>query len=144
MAGDQQGTLGDGRKIKVTTKLYIFDPHPLTYPDGRFMVGFAGGTNDKIMVSDFFSFPERFPDGPPDLYNKDEFQGLVLTEKKEIFYFYHPAHWIRVNQPWFAIGSGAAGAMGAMHMGATPLDAVKVASKIDSFTGMGFKELYFD
>lgn len=142
MAGDQQGTLGDGRKIKVTTKLYMFDPNPLTYEYGRFMVGFAGTTNDKIVVSDFFMFPEKF-DGPPALSAPDEFQGLVLTEKKEIFYFYHPAHWVRVNQPWFAIGSGAAAAMGALHMGATPLEAVKAASKVDSFTGMGFKTLDF-
>lgn len=143
MACDLQGTLGDGRKVKVTTKLYMFDPHPLTYDGGRYIIGFAGTTNDKIRVSDFFMFPEKFPDGPPQLETPDDFQGLVLTERKEIFYFYSPAHWIRVNQPWFSIGSGASAAAGAMHMEATPLEAVKAASKVDSYTGLGFKTMDF-
>jgi len=35
----------------------------------------------------------------------------------------------------FAIGSGSEFALGAMHAGATPLEAIRIASKLDIYTG---------
>lgn len=41
----------------------------------------------------------------------------------------------KVTEEFTAIGSGHHAALGALHMGATPAEAVRIASKIDCFTG---------
>lgn len=40
-----------------------------------------------------------------------------------------------IIEPFYAIGSGAKAALGAMHMGATAYQAVCIAAKIDPYTG---------
>lgn len=64
---------------------------------------------------------------------------LVLTEDKKLFTFQNPTKWIMVNQPFYAVGSGMNYAMAAMECGKSPIEAVKIASKFDRSTGMGFK-----
>ncbi len=40
-----------------------------------------------------------------------------------------------VTDPFYALGTGAQAALAAMHMGATPPEAVRIAAKIDPNTG---------
>jgi ATP-dependent protease HslVU (ClpYQ) peptidase subunit len=54
-------------------------------------------------------------------------EGLFEVDK----YF----RWIEVPEAFYAVGSGAAAALGAMYMGANAEEAVKVAKDIDVFTG---------
>lgn len=71
---------------------------------------------------------------PPRPKTKDV-TALVLTPKGKILCFdsYHTFYEIR--DPFTAIGSGAAAAMGALHAGATPQQAVRIASRVDAATG---------
>jgi hypothetical protein len=45
-----------------------------------------------------------------------------------------------VNEPFFAIGSGAPFAQTSMLLGWTPKEAIAAATKLDPMTGMGIKE----
>jgi ATP-dependent protease HslVU (ClpYQ) peptidase subunit len=66
---------------------------------------------------------------------------LMLTNRKEFFHATTLSNWMLINQPFFAIGSGMQFAIAAMEAGKTPYEAVKIASKHDPHTGMGFNQL---
>lgn len=68
----------------------------------------------------------------PKMTNVD---ALVLTRDGRILCFDQDESFFEINDPFAAIGSGAQAALGAMHMGATPQKAVRVASKVDPATG---------
>ncbi len=138
MACDLQFTnLNTGMKFKGKTKIYKFNANPLTYNDCDFMVGFAGSASDVIAVAEFFSMPEAF-DKPPKVSGMG---GLVLTQKGDIFTFDHYSKWLMVNQEYMSIGSGSLVALGAVAAGSSPKEAIKIASKLDAYTGMGIKVL---
>lgn len=139
MACDLQGTIGEQQKLKMHTKIYKFNPHPLTYPKCRFMIGFAGSVDDIITVSDFFYNPEGYADSK----HSGSVQGLVLTEKGEMFYMTTPDKWLKLKDKVFAIGTGATTALGALNVGASPKEAVLAACKVDPFSGMGVKTFKF-
>lgn len=137
MYGDLQFTQpSNGFKFKGSTKVYKFDAHELTYEDSDFIVGFAGTASDIITVTTFFLAPEMFLKRPPRV---KDLSGLVLTAKGDLFLFDDYTKWLAIKEPFAAIGSGAQVALGAMHAGASPKEAVKVAMKHDAFTGMGIK-----
>jgi ATP-dependent protease HslVU (ClpYQ) peptidase subunit len=136
IAGDLQYTNANtGLKWKGNPKVFKFQAHPNIYTVD-FMVGFAGTASDIIGISSFFSKPDKF-EKPVFI---DTIMGLVLTEKGELFVFdADPLKWIKIKSQFYAIGSGANIAMGALACGKTPQEAVKLASKYDSYTGMGIK-----
>lgn len=69
---------------------------------------------------------------PPDM---EEVDALVLTKDGRILCFNHHTAFFEITNRFTAIGSGAAAALGAMHAGADPQAAIKIASKVDMFTG---------
>lgn len=44
-------------------------------------------------------------------------------------------HWIEIEEPYFAAGSGATAALGALHAGASAIEAVAAAIKTDPYSG---------
>jgi ATP-dependent protease HslVU (ClpYQ) peptidase subunit len=64
----------------------------------------------------------------------DEFTGLLLDENG-LYEYESPLVPIRIEGEFWAIGSGAQAALGAMRMGANPAEAVKIACAIDPFCG---------
>jgi ATP-dependent protease HslVU (ClpYQ) peptidase subunit len=134
MACDLQMTLSGTQKTKCKTKVFQFDPIEDFCPE-PFMVGFAGDASEIMDAVDFFTHPEIYKKPP----NTKGLVGLTLTKSGKIFQFSHPAKWVRVDAKCAAIGSGAMIALGAMHSGATPKQAIKAASELDPFTGMGIK-----
>ena len=122
-------------KTKCKTKVYKFEPHELHFEYERFMVGFCGTASEIVDIVDFYERPDLY-DHMPKTRN---LSGLVLTESGKIFQFDRPDKWLAVEAPYAAMGSGACAALGALHMGASPRDAIKAATKIDPFTGMGIK-----
>jgi ATP-dependent protease HslVU (ClpYQ) peptidase subunit len=141
VAGDLQFTnISAAMKFKGKTKVFKFQPHEYIYPECEYIVGFAGTASDLITVADYFENPER-QDKPPRVRN---LSGLVLTERGDLFYFDEYSKWIKVHEPFYAIGSGAHVALGVMEAGGSPKEAIKAASKHDPFTGMGVKSLRFD
>lgn len=135
MASDLQFTEGN-MKWKGITKIFKFPAHPNTFGECAFIGGFAGTASSLVAVAEFFSLPETTK--PPKI---KDLRGLILTEKGDIFAFDDYGMWLRMDQPYAAIGSGAAFALGAMANGATPKEAVRIAMKHDAFTGMGVKSL---
>lgn len=135
MYGDRQFTNhNSGNKFKGTTKVYSFRAHEDGYPED-FIVGFAGAASDIVTVVSYFTSPEKFK-SPPRVRG---LSGLVLTASQNIFMFDDYQKWLAVDQPFYAIGSGSAYALGAMANGASPKEAVKAAMQHDSYTGMGIK-----
>ena len=131
----QVTNLQTNNKFKTKTKVFEFKPNELTYPHSGFYMGFAGSVNDMMAVADYFSNPESYDKLP----KVSSLRGLILTFNKEIFLFEEYTKWILVNEPFAALGSGEGVALGAMSSGSTPTEAIKIASKIDCYTGMGTK-----
>lgn len=135
MVGDlQYNDEINSTRWKGAPKIYRFRASRVC--DVDFIAGFAGAADYLIQHVDYFGNPEVF--SPPE---EHEGRGLVLTAKGDIFMFSNCLKWLKVRQPFAAIGSGANIALGAMASGKTPKEAVKIASKIDLYTGLGFVEL---
>lgn len=69
---------------------------------------------------------------PPEV---SEVDALVLTKDGRILMFNQHHAFFELEDPYAAIGSGGAAALGAMHAGATPSQAIKIAGEIDPCTG---------
>lgn len=131
IAADRQATHSGGMKFKIKTKLHHFNS-PLIYPVG-FTVGLCGNLESFVEVMAFFESPEEYkkPPAPKGI------EGMVLTDDGELFMFFNPGKWMRVDQPFYAIGSGMHFAIAALESGKTPKEAIKIASKYDPSTGNG-------
>ena len=95
------------------------------------LVGIAG---DYAAAMEFI---EWWLKDPTDEYTgeMDEVDVLVLTSHGKLLHFGATTKPFEIEDKFAAIGSGCAAAMGALHVGATPAQAVKAASKVDVNTG---------
>lgn len=137
IACDLQATHSGGFKFKLTTKVGKFF-QPLIYPK-PFYVGFSGNVDAIPDVTDFFVNMHEYKKPP----KVSGIECLVLTEDRKLYTFVNPSKWLELKEGNYAVGSGAMFAMGAMESGKDPIDAVKIASKKDPMTGMGFKTYNF-
>lgn len=135
---DLQYTTEGYGKFKGNPKIYEFEPSSI-YPTSYF-VGFCGTAREMFTVGDFFASPDSYESIPK---VETEVAGLILTKDKKIFMFDSGLRWIEVKDQYFAIGSGASFAKGAMASGKTPLEAVRIAMKHDPYTGYGTKVFKF-
>jgi ATP-dependent protease HslVU (ClpYQ) peptidase subunit len=71
---------------------------------------------------------------PPEVLHDTDFTCLVLDEDG-LWEFNSFCRAEKIEEPFYAIGSGAKAALGAMHMGASAIEAVEIAKKIDPYTG---------
>ena len=138
MACDLQFTVMGQMKTKGYTKIYKFEPHELHFHE-PFIMGFCGTAGDIIDVIDYYYQPDLYKSFP----KVRNLSGLVLTQSGHIFQFDQPEKWLPVIAPFAAMDSGSPTAYGALHMGASPKEAVLAATKVDPFTGMGTKVLKF-
>lgn len=65
----------------------------------------------------------------------EEVEVLILTSSGKILHYSGCSNPFELDDQFAAIGSGATAAMGALHVGATPAQAVTAASKVDVNTG---------
>jgi len=140
IACDLQFTYGGNMKFKGVTK--VLDVPPAACEDifnvDRCLIGFSGNADTwGEVVAWFYDTSQKAPK-----CNGIEF--LMLNSKHQLFHGTNLRNWMLLPEKHFAIGSGMDFAIGAMTSGKTPLEAVKVASKHDSKTGMGFKEYFID
>lgn len=133
MYGDLQYTNGTF-KFKGNSKVWKFKAHPKTY-HCDYIVGFSGTASSILDAVDYFTNPDNFRKAP----KIRELYGLVLTAERDIYRFDNYTKWIQVDAPYAATGSGAGPALGALAAGASPKEAVKVASQHDTYTGLGIK-----
>lgn len=127
LAADSLVTLGDtkvhGRYLKIQRI-------------GEYLVGVAGGVADCQAFVDWAKSPEDDP--PP----KGSYSALVIDGKgrlKEVEGG-NPLPKLR-GAKFAAIGSGGPFAIAAMYAGASAVDAVKIACKIDTGSGLPVKTL---
>lgn len=99
----------------------------------RVLIGYCGTAAELGNMNRWLSNPTT---KPPVFRNGN----MLMLSKRGLFFSENLIDWHPVNQKYYAMGSGGAFALGALEAGKTPLEAVKVASKHDAFTGMGFKE----
>ncbi len=118
MAGDTRSThdeivVGTHRKVHVVRDM---------------LVGYAGCMDSGIMFLGWCKRGMGSRGKPGDL--TPEFTGLILDESGLYEYkgFLVP---ILIERDFWAIGSGAQAALGAMRMGADPAEAVEIACAID-------------
>jgi ATP-dependent protease HslVU (ClpYQ) peptidase subunit len=102
------------------------------YRKGRSIVGLAGETFAGLVFLDWLDSgqdpPDRLIDGDAD------FTALVLRPGKRLYEYDRWCRAERINQRFYAVGSGAKAALGALHMGASARQAVRIACKIDPYS----------
>lgn len=76
--------------------------------------------NEKLVRSDFADA---------------DFECLVLS-RHGLFLFDRWCAMTKIDEPFFALGCGAKAALGAMHFGASAVQAVEIACKIDPYTAL--------
>jgi ATP-dependent protease HslVU (ClpYQ) peptidase subunit len=129
MAADTQETAGESQMR--CKKIFR-----ATSPKGRrVLIGTAGGSFAGMIYVDHFKSGKERPITIDYMDIEEDFHNLIWdgTNLFEVNWLWRP---IKVPRPkFFAIGSGAPAALGAMHMGASAKEAVNVAKKIDIYTG---------
>lgn len=90
------------------------------------IIGIAGAIGQGLKFVEWYEF--RLEDMP----NIDEASILILRENGKLETWDSAGIAIPVVEKFYAIGSGAHAAMAAMHTGVTPIQAVKIACKVDS------------
>lgn len=100
------------------------------------IIGTAGGSFSGMTYVDFYGTGEERPTTIDNMDVEEDFHNLIWDGKDlwEVNWLWRPIK-VPKSHKFFAIGSGAAAALGAMHMGASAKEAVNIAKKIDNHTG---------
>lgn len=136
MACDLQFTHSEGIKFKGKTKIIDLNPAVAKAMFGvdRALIGFCGAADIWGNIVAWYDKPD---DKPPKC---KDIEFLMLTSKGKIYHATTLTNWMEITEPHFSIGSGMHLAIAAMEAGASPKEAVKIASKHDPNTGRGVKE----
>lgn len=105
------------------------------------LIGVSGGISDALKFVKWYA-DGCDPDDQPEI--GDGFNAIVLDRCGRMSTYDFEFVGVEVLDEFFAIGSGAMAAIGAMHMGATPAQAVLVAAKVDSSTNSDVHSLTID
>jgi hypothetical protein len=99
------------------------------------LLGTAGGSYTGMIYVDWFGSGKERPEKIRDIFEDEDFHIIIWDGKKlwEVNWLWRPIE--VTNTKFFAIGSGAAVALGAMEMGASAFEAVVTAKKYDTYTG---------
>lgn len=136
IACDLQYSYGGNMKFKGNSKIFKMD-HPACkelFGAPYAYIGFAGQVNYWGQIIQWLSDPTG------DIPKTKNVEFLLLNSKGQIYHGDNLSNWMRLEDKHFSIGSGMQFAMAAMEAGKPPLEAVKIASKYDPHTGLGFKE----
>lgn len=98
---------------------------------GKGIVGAAGDWDDILK---FWEHIEGKPAKESGLNDDSEVEGIEL-HPDGIYLYAGSGKRYKIKDEFFAIGSGAPYAIGAMAMGASPQEAVALASRFDPATG---------
>lgn len=141
MAADSGSTFGETRFTSARGKIVTVMLPASKRGEKRttVLVGTSGATAlGEIFVQWVkagFSLEQR-----PRIDANEEFSALVLGPDF-IWLFDHFLVPTELSDVCFAIGSGADYALGAMHAGATPAQAVEIAARLDSHSAMPVVEV---
>lgn len=103
---------------------------------GDFIIGQQGDSSAGVVASNWYAKSRSDPNtSKPEFTGDDEFTLLILDREQGLFMLDRWLTAIPVTSEFYAIGSGAKVALGALYMGATAKQAVEAACKFDPFTG---------
>lgn len=102
-----------------------------------------GISSSKIGQAEKFMDWVRSEAGADALTGELSFRALMLNEAGELFLF-DSSPWASgpIRSKFYAIGTGAEYAMGAMAAGASAKEAVKIACKLDPHSGLPVRTLH--
>jgi hypothetical protein len=95
------------------------------------IVGVCGEIEQGIRFIEWLKYPSE----RPIFAEANSFSALELTPKGKILWWGTALVPMPVEEEFYGIGSGAAYALGAMCMGASPKKAILIASRWDESTG---------
>lgn len=127
LACDKQA-VDDGSKVKATGKLIVTKTHAYAVT-GHYAYGLA-------FIRAGLDLDERE-------LEKADVVAMDLRTGKAVVYE-PPGTPIPIEERMYAKGSGAQLALGALAMGASPANAVRIASRYDPDTGMGVQVVHSD
>lgn len=131
LAGDRQttheGTPSSTRKV---FKIRGLD-------GGRFLIGCAGDTGDCVQYRRWATGSLKETPALTDIV------VISIDEKKRIWCATQKMHWYQIGIKFWAVGSGANYALGAMAAGKTARQAVAIAMKLDVYCGLGIDAVRF-
>jgi ATP-dependent protease HslVU (ClpYQ) peptidase subunit len=99
------------------------------------ILGFSGVMSYAIMYIEWFGSGKPMPDHLRNIPDEHGFNVMILAGKR-LYEADGIGRPIEVESKFYAIGSGAMAALGAMHHGATALQAAKIACKLDHNCGL--------
>lgn len=139
IACDLMVTSTAGYKFKSTSKIVKIAANPKLPFNEDFYVGYAGTIMEVTKMVEYLKNPDtkRPKKVGGSLLILSQSGGIYIVEDPD------PATWIKVTSGYAAIGSGMNYAMGALQSGKNPLEAVKIAGKLDPATGLGYKNYSF-
>jgi len=137
IASDRQYTYHDTTALKGRPKLEIIEGNVARalFKSPKAILGFAGSSSEIAKVRYWLL---DISQSPPEIKDTE----MLCLCSHGIFHSSNLNIWLPIDKKYWAIGSGGDFAMAAMEVGKSPLEAVKVAAKLDIRTGMGFKEEY--
>lgn len=98
-------------------------------PDGA-LYGFVGSLESgELMRRWLLDREQRFPG-----IKTDNFEGLIVSIEDGMLFF-EDRDWVKIKLPYVAMGSGKEHAYGALQVGASAIQAVKAAMKLDAGSG---------
>lgn len=125
MAADKRVTGGPMFK---TTKIFRINGS---------LIGFCGSLEASLQFVEW----RRTPDTKPEFGENSSFEALELSADGRLTYWASQLVAMAIEDDFYAIGSGASLALGAMAMGASPKRAISVAALYDSGTGSDVQTL---
>lgn len=126
IAADKLMSNGDGKST--TQKLFKIN--------NKLFYGFTGAVDSGLLMASWYkngAKPKEFPE----IQKTDNWSRLIVFKNSDIFYYEQTPFAIPCIDKFMAWGSGRDYAIGAMAMGATAVEAVKVAIEHCSSCGIG-------
>lgn len=98
---------------------------------GELLVGICG---ELYPAMAFVEWLKNSKNRKPDIGNED-FEAIVIARTGRVTLWNQSLAPVKPRGKFFAVGSGGAAALGAMHAGKGAIEAVQIAKLIDPYTG---------
>lgn len=126
IVADRKGMAADKR---ITGTVAVFKTPKLYRVNGS-VIGYAGNVEQALQFIEW----RRHPDTKP-TFSEPSFEILELTSDGRLMWWGSEMIAVPIEDDHYAIGSGAAYALGAMAAGATVKEAIQIAAMYDANTG---------
>lgn len=104
---------------------------------GPWLVGGSGSMAYLYEMMDWVRGGMKKAKLPDFQRDQDKFANMIFVGNEGIFLMEYSHILIPLERPYWSIGCGRSYAMGAMHRGATAIEAVETASALDTDCGQG-------